>query len=103
MRHRGKRARNAASFARGSGFFEEAACRMWATGLPGRFLVGFAVIPFVPPREADEIGELLHLTPRIMRASAMRSTSMEPSVIIMLRWSRKKRSIGSSFDSPMPP
>src|SRR5271166_2967409 len=44
-----------------------------------------------------------HLTPRIMRASAIRSTSIEPSVIIMLRWSRKKRSIGSSFDNPMPP
>jgi len=41
--------------------------------------------------------------PRIMRASAIRSTSIAPSVIIMLRWSRKKRSIGSSFDSPMPP
>jgi hypothetical protein len=65
-----------------------------------------SIISFLPNCSGDDIvllGLQPYLRSRIMRARAMRSTSIEPSVIIMLRWSRKKRSIGSSFDSPMPP
>src|SRR5262245_12534388 len=64
---------------------------------------GFVVRHCFPPCDGNPAATTAYRTLRTMRASAMRSTSTAPSVIIMLRWSRKKRSIGSSLDRPMPP
>jgi len=71
-------------------------CRIWPKPRP--------YANWITPRPNQTTDDTApYLIPSIMRASAMRSTSTAPSVIIMLRWSRKNRSIGNSFDRPMPP